>query len=118
MESKPSKTTPTSTIVRPDQISQPPNIPTAQKNSNATPTKPIPIPKPAHTSVVQHHVTDAARLTPSSPTSRKMFFDEVAKRCLEVANQEKEVRKLVPEPRRRPTALPIKPQSTLPTDEN
>ena len=96
MASKPSKTTPTSTIVRPDQISQPPNIPTAQKNSDATPTKPIPIPKPAPTSVVQHHVTDAARLISSSPTSRKMFFDEVARRCFEVANQEKEAEKPVP----------------------
>ena len=82
MASKPSKAPPTSTNskTRPDQISQPLNIPTAQKNSDAKPTKPIPIPKPAHTSVVQHHVTDAARLISSSPTSRKMFFDEVARR--------------------------------------
>ena len=84
MASKPSKTTPTSTIVRPDQISQPPSIPTAQQNSDAKPTKPIPIPKPAPTSV-----TDAARLTSTSPTSRRMFFDEVARKCFEVANRKK-----------------------------
>ena len=96
MESKPSKTTPTPTIVRPDQISQPLNIPIAQKNSDATPTKPIPIPKPAPKSVVQHHVTDAARLISSSPTSRKMFFDGVARRCLEVADQEKEAENPIP----------------------
>ena len=116
--SKPSKTTPTSTIVRPDQISQPPNIPTAQQNSDATPTKPIPISKPAPTSVAQHHVTDATRLTSSSPRSRRMFFDEVARRCFVVANQEKEAEKPVTEPRRRPTTLPIKPQSALPTGDN
>ena len=118
MASKPSKTTPTSTIVRPDQISQPPNIPTAQQNSDAKPTKPIPKPKPSPTSVAQHHVTDAARLTSSSPTSRRMFFDEVARRCFEVANQEKDAEKPVPEPRRRPTTLPIKPQNALPTHNN
>ena len=110
MASKPSKTTPTSTIVRPDQISQPPNIPTAQQNSDATPTRPIPIPKPTPTSVAEHYVTDAARLTSSSPTSRRMFFDEVVRKSFEVASQEeKEAEKPVPKPRGRPTTLPIKP---------
>ena len=117
MASKPSKTTPTSTIVRPDQISQPQSIPTAQQNSDAKPTKPIP--KPAHTSVAPTSVTDAAKLTSASPTSRRMFFDVVARKCFEVASQEeKEAEKPVSEPRRRPTTLPVKPQNTLPTDDN
>ena len=119
MTSKPSKTTPTSTIVRPDQISQPQSIPTAQQNSDAEPTKPIPIPKPAHTSVAPTSVTDAVKLTSTSPTSRRMFFDKVARKCFEVASkEEKEAEKPVPEPRRRPTSLPIKPQNALPTDDN
>ena len=102
MALKPSKTTPTSTIVKQDEISQPPRIPIAQQNSDAKPTKPIPIPKPvhtsvAHTSVAHTSVTDAARLTSTSPTSRRMFFDEVARKCFEVANQkEQEVKKPVP----------------------
>ena len=81
--------------------------------------KPIPIPQTAPTSVAQHHVTDAARLTSSSPTSRRMFFDEVARMCFEVASQEeKNAEKPVPEPRRRPTTLPVKPQNDLSTDDN
>ena len=113
MASKPSKTTPTSTIVRPDQISQPQSIPIVQQNLDVKPTKPIPIPKPAHTSV-----TDAAKLTSTSPTSRKMFFDEVARKCYEVASQEeKEAEKPVPVPRR-PTTLPAKPQNALQADDN
>ena len=119
MASKPSKTTPTSTIVRPNQISQPQSIPTAQQNSDAKPTKPIPIPKPAHTSVAPTSVTDAAKLTSVSPTSRKMFFDEVARKCYEIASQEEEeAEEPVPVPRRRPASLPIKPQNALPTDDN
>ena len=47
-----------------------------------------------------------------------MFLDEVAKKCLEVINQEKEAGRPVPEPRRRPTTLPIKPQYNIPTEEN
>ena len=117
MASKPSKTTPTSTIVRPDPISQPQNIASGQKNSDATPT--ISTPKPAPTSVVQQYVTDAAELISSSPTSRRMFLDEVTKKCLEVAKQDKEAGRPVPEPRRRPTTLPIKqPQNTIPPEEN
>ena len=119
MASKPSKTTPTSTIVRPDQISSTPNIPTAQQNLNAKPTKPIPIPKPAHTSVAQASVTDAVKLTSTSPTSRMMFFDEVARKCFEVASQEEqEVKETIPEPKKRPTTLPVKPQNALQTDDN
>ena len=96
-----------------------PNIPTAQQNSDAKPTKSIPIPKPALTSVAQHHVTDAARLTFSSATSRRMFFDEVARKCIEVASQEeKEAEKPVPKPRRRPTSLSIKPQNAFPTHDS
>ena len=116
MESKPSKATPTSTIVKPDQISQPPSIPTAQQNSDAKPTKPIPIPKSASTSVAHYHVTNAARLTSPSHTSRRMFFDEVARKCFEVASQEEqEAEKPVPKERRRPTTLPVRPQNVLPT---
>ena len=119
MASKPSKTTPTSTIVRPDQISSTPNIPTAQQNLKAKPTKPIPITKPAHTYVAQASVTDAVKLTSTSPTSRMMFFDEVARKCFEVASQEEqEVKETVPEPRKRPTTLPVKPQNALQTDDN
>ena len=88
MASKPSKTTPKSSIVRPEQISQPQSIPIVQQNLDAKPTKPIPIPKPAHISVAHTSVTDAAKLTSASPTSRKMFFVEVARKCYEVASQE------------------------------
>ena len=109
MASKPSKTTTTSTIVRPDPIPQPQNIAPGQKKPDATPT--ISTPKPVPTSVVQQYVTDAAKLISSSPISRKMFLDEVVKKCLQVANHEKEAERPVPEPRRRPTTLPIKPQT-------
>ena len=114
MASKPSKTTPTSTIVRPDQISQPQNIVPGQKQKNSDVTSTISTPNPTPSSVVQHYVTDAARLISSSPTSSKMFLDEVAKKCLEVTNQEKEAGRPVPEPRRRQTKLPIKPQYNIP----
>ena len=67
-------------------------------NSDATST--ISTPTPATTSDAQQYVTDATRLTSSSPTSRKMFHEEVAKRCLEAANQEKEDRRPVPKPRK------------------
>ena len=94
---KTTKTTPTSTIARSDQSPQPQNTPTVQQNLNVKPTKPIPIPKPAHTSVAHASVTDVTRLTSASPTSRKMFFEEVARRCYEVANkEEEEVKKSVP----------------------
>ena len=118
MASKPSKTTPTSTIVRPEQISQPQSIPIVQQNLDVKPTKPIPIPKPAHTSVAHTSVTDADKWTSASPTSRKMFFDEVARKCYKIASQEeKEAEKPVPVPRR-PTTLPIKPQNALHSDDN
>ena len=68
-------------------------------NSDVTST--ISISNHAPSSVVQHYVSDAARMISSSPTSRKMSLDEVAKKCLEVTNQEKEAGGSVPEPRRR-----------------
>ena len=107
MASKPSKIIPTSTIVRPDQVSQPQSIPTVQQNLNVKSTKPIPIPKPAHTSVAQASVTGVTNLTSASPTSRKMSSEEVAKRCYEIASQEE--KKSAPVPRR-PTTLTVKPQ--------
>ena len=67
MASKPSKTIPTSTIVRPDQSSQPQSIPTVQQSLSVKPTKPIPIPKSAHTSVAHASVTDVTKLTSASP---------------------------------------------------
>ena len=54
------------------------------------------------------HVTDATRLISSSPTSRKMFLDEVAKKCLEVANQEKEAGRPVPEPMKKTNNITYK----------
>ena len=111
MASKPSKTTPTSTIVRSDQALQPSNTPTVQPKLGVKSTSPIPIPKSVHTSVAQVYVTDADKLTSVSPTSRKMFFHDTAKKCYEEANQEeKEAEKPVPGPRR-PTTLPVKPQN-------
>ena len=107
MASKPSKSIPTSTVVRPDQVLQPQNIPTVQQNLNVKPTKPIPIPKPAHTSVAQASVTGVANLTSASLTSRKMSSEEVARRCYEIASQEE--KKSAPVPRR-PTTLTVKPQ--------
>ena len=103
MASKPSKSTPTSIVVRPDQVPQ--NTPTVQQNLNVKPTKPIPIPKPAHTSVAQVSVTGVANLTSTLLMSRKMSSEEVARRCYEIANQEE--KKSVP---RRPTTLTVKPQ--------
>ena len=64
-------------------------------------------------------MTDAGKLTFVSPTSRKLFFDEVARKCYEIASQEGEkTKELVPEPSRRPTSLPIKPHDALSTDDN
>ena len=105
MASKPSKTIPTSTIGRPDQVSWPQSIPTVQQNLNVKSTKPIPIPKPAHTSVAQVSVTGVTNLTSASPTSRKMSSEEVAKRCYEIASQEE--KKSAPVPRR-PITLTVK----------
>ena len=118
MASKPSKTTPTSTIVRPEQTSQPPSIPIVQQSLTAKPTKPVPIPKPAHTFVTHTSVTDAATLTSASPTCRKKFFHEAARKCYEAASQEeKEAEKPIPGPRR-PTTLSVKPQNALQSDDN
>ena len=47
-----------------------------------------------------------------------MFFDEVARKCYEIAGQEeKKAEKPVPVPRR-PTTLPVKPQNALQSDDN
>ena len=107
MALKPSKGIPTSTAVRPNQASPPQNTLTAQQNLDVKPTKPIPIPKPAHTSVAQVSVTSVTNLTSASPTSRKMSSEEVARRCYEIANQEEKKSEPVPI---RPTTLPVKPQ--------
>ena len=116
MASKPSKTTPTSTTVKSGPNSQPLNTPTAQQKLGVKPTKPIPIPKPAHSSVAHACVTDVTRLIFASPSPRKMFFEEVARRCYEVAKQkEGEEEKLVP---RIPTTLSVKPQNTSQRDDN
>ena len=111
MASKPSKTMPTSTIVRSDQATQQLNTPTVQPKLGVKSTSPIPIPKSAHTSVAQVSVTDANNLTSVSPTARKMFFHETARKCYEEAGkEEKETEKPVPKPKR-PTTLPVKPQN-------
>ena len=116
MASKPSKITPTSTTVKPGPNLQPLNTPTAQQKLGVKPIKPIPIPKPVHSSVAHASVTDVTRLISASPSPRKMFFEEVARRCYEVANQEEEEEdKSVP---RRPTTLSVKPQNTSQKDEN
>ena len=111
MASKPSKTMPTSTIVRSDQATQQLNTPTVQPKLGVKSTSPIPIPKSVHTSVAQVSVTDANNLTSVSPTARKMFFHETARKCYEEAGkEEKETEKPVPKPKR-PTTLPVKPQN-------
>ena len=111
MASKPSKTLPTSTIVRADQATQQLNTHTVQPKLGVKSTSPIPIPKSAHTSVAQVSVTDANNLTSVSPTARKMFFHETARKCYEEAGKgEKETQKPVPKPKR-PTTLPVKPQN-------
>ena len=110
MASKPSKIMPTSTIVKPDQVSQQLNTPTVQPQLGVKPTSPIPIPKNVHTSAAQVSVIDANNLTSVSPTARRMFFHEEARKCYEEAGQvEKKDEKLMPKPRR-PTTLPVKPQ--------
>ena len=103
---------PTSTIVKPDQVSQQSNTPTVQPKLGVKSTSPIPIPKSVHTSAAQVSVTDAKNWTSVSPTARRMFFHEEARKCYEEAGQvEKEDEKPVPKPRR-PTSLPVKPQNT------
>ena len=110
MASKPSKTMPTSTTVGQDQVSQQLNTPTVQPKLGVKSTSPIPIPKSVHTSAAQVSVTDANSLTSVSPTARKMFFHETARKCYEEAGEEdKETEKQVQKPNR-PTTLPVKPQ--------
>ena len=102
---------PTSTIVRSDQATQQLNTPNVQPKLGVKSTNPIPIPKSVHTSVAQVSVTDANNLTSVSPTAKKMFFHETARKCYEEAEkEEKETVKLVPKPKR-PTTLPVKPQN-------
>ena len=107
MASKPSKGIPTSTVVKPDQVSPQQDTPTVQQNLGVKPTKPIPIPRPAHTSVAQISVTGVTNLTSASPTSRRMSSEEIARRCYEIANQEEKKSDPVPI---RPTTLTVKPQ--------
>ena len=107
MASKPSKGIPTSTVVRQNQVSPLQSTLTVQQKLDVKPTKPIPIPKPAHTPVAQVSVTGVANLTSVSPTSRKMSSEEVARRCYEIVNQEE--KKSYPVPLR-PTTLTVKPQ--------
>ena len=78
---------PTSTIVKPDQVSQQLNTPTVQPQLGVKPTSPIPIPKNVHTSAAQVSVIDANNLTSVSPTARRMFFHEEARKCYEEAGQ-------------------------------
>ena len=102
---------PTSTTVGQDQASQQLNTPTVQPKLGVKSTSPIPIPKSVHTSAAQVYVTDANNLTSVSPTARKMFFHETARKCYEAAGkEEKETEKPIPEPRK-PTTLPVKPQN-------
>ena len=101
---------PTSTTVGQDQVSQQSNTPTVQPKLGVKSTSPIPIPKSVHTSAAQVSVTDANSLTSVSPTARKMFFHETARKCYEEAGKEdKETEKQVQKPNR-PTTLPVKPQ--------
>ena len=88
MESKPSKTTPTSTTAKQDPILHPPNTAPGKKKLDAIPT--LSTPKPAPTSVVQQYVTDAAEIISSTPLTRRLFLTEVTKMCLERAKQQKE----------------------------
>ena len=102
---------PTSTIVKPDQTTQQSDTPTVQPKLGVKSTSPIPIPKTAHTSAAQVSVTDANYVTSASPTARKMFFHETARKCYEEAGEEEqEDEKSVTKPRR-PTTLPVKPQN-------
>ena len=78
---------PTSTIVRSDQVTQQSNTPTVQPKLGVKSTSPIPIPKSVHTSAVHVYVTDANNLTSVSPTARKMFFHETARKCYEEAGK-------------------------------
>ena len=89
MESKPSKSTPTSTTAKQDPILHPPNTALGKK-LDATPT--LSTPKPAPTSVVHQYVTDAAEMISSTPLTRRLFLTEVTKMCLERAKQQKEAK--------------------------
>ena len=106
MASKPSKIMPTSTTVEQDQVSHKLNTPTVQPQLGVKPTSPIPIPKNVHTSAAQVSVIDANNLTSVSPTARRMFFHEEARKCYEEAGKEANE----DEKPERPTTLPVKPQ--------
>ena len=100
---------PTSTTVEQDQVSHKLNTPTVQPQLGVKPTSPIPIPKNVHTSAAQVSVIDANNLTSVSPTARRMFFHEEARKCYEANEDEK------PE---RPTTLPVKPHKQARGSEN
>ena len=108
MASKPSKIMPTSTTLEQDQVAHKSNTPTVQPQLGVKPTNPIPIPKNVHTSAAQVSVIDANKLTSVSPTARRMFFHEEARKCHEEAGKEA-IENDKPE---RPTTLPVKPQQT------
>ena len=88
MASKPSKIMPTSTTVEQDQVAPKSNTPTVQPQLGVKPTSPIPIPKNVHTSAAQVSVIDVNKLTSVSPTARRMFFHEEARKCHEEAGKE------------------------------
>ena len=108
MASKPSKIMPTSTTVEQDQVAHKSNTPTVQPQLGVKPTSPIPIPKNVHTSAAQVSVIDANKLTSVSPTARRMFFHEEARKCHEEAGKEANE----DDKPERPTTLPVKPQQT------
>ena len=95
---------PTSTTVEQDQVSHKLNTPTVQPQLGVKPTSPIPIPKNVHTSAAQVSVIDANNLTSVSPTARRMFFHEEARKCYEEAGKEANE----DEKPERPTTLPVK----------
>ena len=97
---------PTSTTLEQDQVAHKSNTPTVQPQLGVKPTSPIPIPKNVHTSAAQVSVIDANKLTSVSPTARRMFFHEEARKCHEEAGKEANENDK-PE---RPTTLPVKPQ--------
>ena len=99
---------PTSTTLEQDQVAHKSNTPTVQPQLGVKPTNPIPIPKNVHTSAAQVSVIDANKLTSVSPTARRMFFHEEARKCHEEAGKEANENDK-PE---RPTTLPVKPQQT------
>ena len=101
MASKPSTNTTTSTTTEQDPMPPQQSTVHGKKESGVTVTSSMP--NPAHTSVVQKYVTDAAEIISASPAYRRMFIAKVFGKCNEIAQWEKNTVKTSPKLPRPPS---------------